>query len=291
MATAPRSASTPEPVDEQVDERAREAAEALEFVAALVTRLGEEATRRQLDAVEQRKPAAALTGSVVTDVDLDTERAVDEALRERFPADGIIGEEGADRPPADPETGRTWVVDPIDGTLNYARRLGPWSVVASAWRGPRERPQVESVAVWTGGHLYTAVAGRGAFVRVGGPDAEPRRLHLEGPAEPGGVVRAGAGVLGAVKEAGWLAKVVESSAAEVVSIADGRVMGTLRLGGDRRDLHGPALLVAEAGGAVVPLDGEPLSGVSRSLVLAHPGAVDGLVALATANLPVEGPAD
>lgn len=279
-------ASTPPPAASTDD-----AQEALEFVAALVTRLGQEATRRQAGAVEQRKPAAALTGSVVTDVDLETERAVDEALRERFPEDGIIGEEGADRPPADAEHGRTWVVDPIDGTLNYARRLGPWSVVVSAWRGPREHPQVESVAVWTGDHLYTAVAGRGAFVRVGGPDAEPRRLHLEGPAEPGGVVRAGAGVLGAVKEAGWLAKVVESSAAEVVSIADGRVMGTLRLGGDRRDLHGPALLVAEAGGAVVPLDGEPLSGVSRSLVLAHPGAADGLVALATANLPVSGPAD
>ncbi|MGQ7296841.1 inositol monophosphatase family protein [Quadrisphaera sp. KR29] len=270
---------------------AADAAQALDFVAALVTRLGEEAARRQGSAVEQRKPAAALTGSVVTDVDLETERAVDDALRERFPADGLIGEEGADRPPADPEHGRTWVVDPIDGTLNYARRLGPWSVVVSAWRGPRERPQPESVAVWTGGHLYTALAGHGAFVRVGGPQAEPRRLHLEGAAEPGGVVRAGAGVVGAVKEAGWLAKVVESSAAEVASIADGRVMGTLRLGGDRRDLHGPALLVAEAGGAVVPLDGEPLSGVSRSLVLAHPGAADDLVALATANLPVTGPAD
>lgn len=274
--------------------RADDVEEALAFVGELVSRLGRVAARRQASAVEQRKPAAALTGSVVTDVDLDLEQAVDDALRQRFPLDGLIGEEGADRPPADPATGRTWVVDPVDGTLNFARRLGPWSVVVSAWRGPRERPQVESVAVWTGGHLYTAAAGRGAFVRVDGEDGVPgpaRRLRLSGEAETGGVVRAGAALLGEVGRAGWLPKVSESSASEIASVADGRVMGALRLGGDRRDLHGPALLVSEAGGAVVPLDGEPLSGVTRRMVVAHPGAADALVALAAEHLPTAGRAD
>ncbi len=242
--------------------------EALAFAGALVSRLGEVATQRQVSAVEQHKPAAALSGSVVTDVDLDLEQAIDDALRRRFPDDGVLGEEGADRAPADPQHGRTWVVDPIDGTLNYARRLGPWSVVVSAWRDQ----QVESVAVWTGGALYTAAAGRGATL-------DGRLLRLTGAAEPGGVVRAEVGLLPAVQRAGWLPKVVESSAAEIVSIADGRVMGTVRRGGNRRDLHGPALLVSEAGGAVVPLDGAPLSGASRGLLIAHPQLVDRLLAL------------
>ncbi len=242
--------------------------EALAFAGALVSRLGEIATQRQDSAVEQHKPGETLTGSVVTNVDLDLEQAIDDALSRRFPADGVLGEEGADRPPADPQRGRTWVIDPIDGTLNYARRLGPWSVVVSAWRDQ----QVESVAVWTGGALYTAATGRGAT-------RDGRRLQLTGEAEPGGIVRAEAGLLPAVRRAGWLPKIVESSAAEIASIADGRVMGTVRRGGNRRDLHGPALLVSEAGGAVVPLDGAPLSGASRGLLVAHPQLVEQLLAL------------
>jgi len=248
--------------------------EALAFAGELVSRLGEIAAQRQGGAVEQLKPAPVLSGSVVTDVDLDLEQAIDDALRRRFPADGLLGEEGADRPPADPQRGRTWLVDPIDGTLNYARRLGPWAVVVSAWRDQ----QVESVAVWTDGALYTAAVGRGATL-------DGRRLRLSGEAEQGGIVRAEASLLPAVQRAGWLPKTVESSASEIVSIADGRVMGTVRRGGNRRDLHGPALLVSEAGGAVVPLDGAPLNGASRGLVVAHPGIVEELLTLATAEQP------
>ena len=248
--------------------------EALAFAGALVSRLGEVAAQRQKSAVEQHKPAAVLTGSVVTDVDLDLEQAIDDALRERFPADGLLGEEGADRPPTDPRRGRTWLVDPIDGTLNYARRLGPWAVVVSAWRDQ----QVESVAVWTGGALYTAAVGRGAT-------KDGRRLWLGGEAEKGGIVRAEASLLPAVQRAGWLPKIVESSAAEIVSIADGRVMGTVRRGGNRRDLHGPALLVSEAGGAVVSLDGAPVDGATRGLVVAHPDVVEKLLTLTTAERP------
>jgi myo-inositol-1(or 4)-monophosphatase len=246
--------------------------EALTFAGDLVSRLGAVATQRQARAIERRKPDALLSGSVVTDVDLDLEQAIDDALRRRFPDDGIQGEEGAERAPADPLHGRTWVVDPIDGTLNYARRLGPWSVVVSAWRDQ----QVESVAVWTDGALYTAAAGRGAT-------QDGRPLQLAGDPEPGGVVRAEARLLPAVQAAGWLPKVVESSAAEIASIADGRVMGTLRRRGHRRDAHGPALLVSEAGGTVLPLDGAPLSGASRGLLIAHPQLVEQLLPLATAE--------
>ena len=96
-------------------------------------------------------------------------------------------------------------------------------------------------------------------------------------------MRAEASLLPAVQRAGWLPKIVESSASEIVSIADGRVMGTVRRGGNRRDLHGPALLVSEAGGAVVPLDGAPLSGATQGLVVAHPQIVESLLTLAAAE--------
>ena len=240
--------------------------DALAFAGDLVSRCGAEATERQAGVRELRKPAEALTGSVVTQVDLDLERAVDAALAERFPGDGLVGEEEVDRPST---TGRTWVVDPVDGTLNFARRLGPWSVVLSAWRGDA----CELVAVWTGGVLYTAARGHGAR-----RDGELLALDPT-EVEAGGIVRTPAALVADVARAGWLPKIVESSAAEVAQVADGRVTGTVRLRGDRRDLHGPALLVAEAGGTVTDLAGGPWDGASAGLVLSAPGAHAALMGL------------
>jgi len=62
---------------------------------------------------------------VVTAADLASERLILERLAERFPADGIVGEEGA---ATRPESGRRWYVDPLDGTLNFSRGLPVWCV-------------------------------------------------------------------------------------------------------------------------------------------------------------------
>ena len=57
---------------------------------------------------------------LVTDIDLNIERDLTEAIRAAFPADTVLGEEFA----ADAAMqGRTWSVDPIDGTCNMANGL------------------------------------------------------------------------------------------------------------------------------------------------------------------------
>ena len=56
-------------------------------------------------------------GSEVTAADLAAEEHVRAALADAFPDDGILGEEGEDRPS---RNGRRWVVDPIDGTRSFA---------------------------------------------------------------------------------------------------------------------------------------------------------------------------
>lgn len=55
---------------------------------------------------------------VVTDADRAAEEFVAEALATLRPADGLLGEEGAARGSA---TGRTWVIDPVDGTYNFSQ--------------------------------------------------------------------------------------------------------------------------------------------------------------------------
>jgi myo-inositol-1(or 4)-monophosphatase len=235
--------------------------DALNLAAALVAECGAYAAQRQAMVPELAKPApgGTLSSTVVTEVDVEVERRVDAALAAAVPDDGLIGEEYADRPG---RSGRTWHVDPVDGTLNYARRLGPWSVVLSAWRDGA----CELVAVYTQGSVYTARRGGGAFV-----DDEPLVL-AGGEVEPGGIVRVPSRLAAAATTAGWLARSVDSSATELCQIADGRVTGTVRLHGHPRDLHGPALLVAEAGGVVTDLSGGPWSASSTGLVVSAAGA-------------------
>jgi histidinol phosphatase-like enzyme (inositol monophosphatase family) len=60
-------------------------------------------------------------GTPVTQADRQAERLIREELELRHPGDGIFGEEEAAKPS---ETGRRWIVDPIDGTLAFTHGVG-----------------------------------------------------------------------------------------------------------------------------------------------------------------------
>ena len=60
---------------------------------------------------------------VVTAADHAAEELVVAALRRLRPDDGIVGEEGAEAPSG---TGRTWVIDPVDGTYNFLSGMAYW---------------------------------------------------------------------------------------------------------------------------------------------------------------------
>lgn len=62
---------------------------------------------------------------VVTEADHLSEALVIDAIRARFPSDAILAEESGAHPAgaATPANGRTWVIDPLDGTVNYANGL------------------------------------------------------------------------------------------------------------------------------------------------------------------------
>jgi len=71
-------------------------------------------------------------GSPVTVADLESERAAREWIRQRFPADGILGEEfGGERLDAK----RRWVLDPIDGTRTYVHGVPLWGTLVGVASG------------------------------------------------------------------------------------------------------------------------------------------------------------
>src|SRR5436190_23332668 len=57
--------------------------------------------------------------------DRDSERAIVSSLRDRFPDDSVVGEEGSKVQAA---SGRTWIIDPLDGRSNYLQHFPVWSV-------------------------------------------------------------------------------------------------------------------------------------------------------------------
>jgi myo-inositol-1(or 4)-monophosphatase len=111
--------------------------------------------------------AVAATKSSATDVvtvmDRASEALVAERVRAVRPDDGILGEEGSDTAGT---SGVRWVVDPLDGTVNYLYGLPSWAVsVAAEYHGDAV---VGVVAVPTLGETYVAVRGRGAQLHADG---------------------------------------------------------------------------------------------------------------------------
>jgi fructose-1,6-bisphosphatase/inositol monophosphatase family enzyme len=111
---------------------------------------------RRLEHVRRKGP-----GDVVTEVDFLAEQLILDGIRAAFPADRIVAEESGNHPsrsaPNDPSrTDRTWFVDPLDGTVNYARGIPFCSV--SIGLVVDGRPAVGVVLDPIADELFTAVA-------------------------------------------------------------------------------------------------------------------------------------
>ncbi len=100
-------------------------------------------------------------GDLVSETDFAIERSMRAAIGDAFPEDGIIGEEFGGGAAA---TGHTWLIDPIDGTVNFARRLGYFCVSLALLAEGRP------VAAWIFDPLQNELfeAGPDGVVRVNG---------------------------------------------------------------------------------------------------------------------------
>lgn len=96
--------------------------------------------------------------SPVTVADRESEQLISRALAENFPEDGILGEEGTS---VRSRSGRRWLVDPIDGTRDFVRRIPFWSVqIALEDRG---RMVLGIINLPAQNEIFHAVSGSGCF--------------------------------------------------------------------------------------------------------------------------------
>lgn len=119
-------------------------------LACRAGRLAQEMLRQGLDTHHKSS-----VSDVVSDADHAAEELIVRALRQGRPGDAIVGEEGTDQPG---EPGRTWYLDPVDGTYNFLSGLPYWcSAIALADAGPGGGPVLGAVyhppldELWLGG--------------------------------------------------------------------------------------------------------------------------------------------
>lgn len=113
---------------------------------------------RQLEVPPAGEWEAKSARDYVTDVDRRMEEAIAESLERLVPGMAIVGEE---LQPELARGGRSWVVDPVDGTTNFLHRFPPWSVSIAAVEDGRAVAAV--VVDVERGHEYSAALGQGAW--------------------------------------------------------------------------------------------------------------------------------
>jgi histidinol-phosphatase len=107
----------------------------------------------------------------VTEADQSTERLLRDTIAAERPDDAVVGEEYG----GDPVAGRHWIIDPIDGTKNYVRRVPVWATLIAL--ADDDGVAVGVVSAPALGRRWWAARDHGAWTT--GPESpEPRRIHV-----------------------------------------------------------------------------------------------------------------
>ncbi len=206
---------------------------------------------------------------VVTDMDRRSEDLLVSMLLDGHGDDGILGEEGSDTAGT---SGVRWVIDPLDGTVNYLYDLPIWGVnVAAEIDG---NPVVGVVVAPAVDQTYSAVIGRGAHQHFGD---DRRQLSVSSQTDPGfALVATGFGydaqrraAQGSVA-ARILPKVRDlrrpgAACLDLCWVASGRLDAYFERGPKPWDHAAGGVVVTEAGGRIGGLAGEP---ATEEMVLA-----------------------
>ena len=125
----------------------------------LAQRVGKEAAAMLMNRPAELQVETKSTAiDVVTQMDIKVEAFIVQEILAARPDDGLIGEEGAAR---ESSSGITWVIDPLDGTVNYLYDLPGWNVSIAA--KDQEGQLIGVVTAPSINSTWWAVRGGGAF--------------------------------------------------------------------------------------------------------------------------------
>jgi myo-inositol-1(or 4)-monophosphatase len=217
----------------------------------------------------------------LTSADITAQRTIAELLTAARPDDALLGEEHLHR---DGTSGWRWIIDPLDGTVNYLYGRDDWSVSIAA-----EDESGTAVAVVHApalGRTYYATRGGGSW--LAGPQTESRRIEVR-PCSSLGTALVGTGfsytARGRAAQAATLSALLPrvadirrsgSAALDLAAVASGALDAFYEDDLERWDWAGGALIAAEAGADVTELPG---SDGRRGILAASPRITSSLAGL------------
>jgi 3'(2'), 5'-bisphosphate nucleotidase len=233
---------------------------------AAVVALAEDAGRAILE-VYARDFEVSLKddASPLTEADLASHRSIVAGLARLTPALPVLSEEAVDEAPFETRRAwrRFWLVDPLDGTKEFVKRNGEFTVnIALIEDG---RPVLGVVHAPVLGRSYSARVGEGAWRHAA--DAPPTHLAVASPPAATRRVVASrshagsetAALLDTLRQEGPLDVVSRGSSLKFCLVAEGSAELYPRLGPTMEwDTAAAHCVVEQAGGHVVELGGEPL---------------------------------
>jgi len=242
---------------------------------------------------------------VVTIMDRRSEELLHRLIQAARPDDGILGEEGAD---VTGTSGLTWVLDPIDGTVNYLYEIPAYAVSVAVVVGDAHSqggwtPVAGAVADPCRRLVHHAGRGTGAWTSPEDPteSVAPERLSVSAEDRLARTLLAtGFGYAPEVRarQAEVLRRVlplvrdirrIGSAALDLVRVAEGSVDAYAETGLNAWDLAAGWLVVEEAGGVVVGAGEEPGSAPGTALtVAAGPALAEQVRALFVAPVDAAG---
>jgi myo-inositol-1(or 4)-monophosphatase len=230
---------------------------------------------------------------VVTNADYASERLVIEAIKDRFPGDAILAEESGEHAGVlrddGSHNGRTWVIDPLDGTVNYANGIPFYCV--SIGLVVDDRPAVGVILDPARDDLYDAVADGPARL-----DGAPVRASTKETLSDYVVSLAVIGRGGLARERKIAPSIrihrrMGSAALALAYVANGRFDAFVQNGGlSPWDVAAAGLIAERAGAMVTSLSGgawwDPRARPARASIVAapavqHPVLLGMLVSLKT----------
>ena len=214
---------------------------------------------------------------VVSIADREAEAAIRAELDFRFPQYGFLGEEGG----ASGDVERRWIVDPLDGTLNFVQGFPHWCVSVALWDA--DGAVVGCILDPLRDDTFLAVRGLGATWN-GQPMRVSQQAGLDGAfLATGFAFQLGErwpmfnAALGRVFPRAKGIRRAGSAALDLAHVACGIFDGYFELGLKPWDLAAGVLLVQEAGGAITDWEGGQRWFESGNLVVGTRGVAQDLL--------------
>lgn len=220
----------------------------LDEVLAFACTLADDASRRLLGYFGQVEGERKADGSLVTLADLEVDRALQAAIRARFPDHGIISEENSAVYGGE---AHCWVLDPLDGTVNFVWGLPIWGVsIALVERGV---PVVGVADFPVLRQRFYARRGGGAFL-----NNRPIRARADARPDPNALVGLDSRAYRrAFLNTALKVRILGSAVYDLLMVARGSEMACTQSAVKLWDVAAAWLIAEEAGATIANAEGQP----------------------------------